>query len=72
MSDKLEHSYKQVKDAETEVVQLKSNIEEMEKNTQDNMTKLQEAHQQEIANIRNFASTELPFIKPLGDRSTSL
>ena len=58
MSDKLEYSCNQVKDAEAEKTQVKLHIEEMERSARDEMNKLQETNQQEITNMRNFNSIQ--------------
>jgi len=59
LSDKLEYSCNQVKDAEAEKTQLKLHIEEMERSARDEMNKLQETHQQEITNMRLLYADEM-------------
>jgi len=59
LSDDLEYSCKKLKDVEAEVVQLKLHIEEVERNAQDEINKLQETHQQEITNIRLLNTEEM-------------
>ena len=54
LSDKLERSHTEVKDAEVELIRLKAHIEEIERKAQDRIDQLKEAHQQEIDDISNF------------------
>jgi len=59
LSDKLERSHTEVKDAEVELIRLKAHIEEIERKAQDRIDQLKEAHQQEIDDIRLSCENEV-------------